>query len=85
MENAEDAENDLLMLEDEEEEVPFQMGETFMDGTQEEVNELLAQLKEELEGKRRKLEEERGEVEGKMKELKTQLYAKFGDNINLES
>ena len=85
MENAEDAENDLLMLDDEDEEVPFQMGEIFMDGTQDEVTELLAQLKEELEGKASKLKEERCEVEGKMKELKTQLYAKFGDNINLES
>merc|ERR1712202_60400 len=71
MENAEDAENDLPMLDDEDEEVPFQMGEIFMDGTQDEVTELLAQLKEKLEGKASKLKEERCEVEGKMKELKT--------------
>ena len=49
-----------------------------------EAQERLEEAKKSLQEQLVKLQESKTEVEEVMKSLKSQLYAKFGDNINLE-
>ncbi len=81
----EDAATDLMMLEDDEEKVPYQVGEVFVFLAQDEVQ-------DELEKRKSRLADEMSEIEAKidglksqMSDLKTHLYAKFGSAINLEA
>nr|XP_026694824.1 prefoldin subunit 4 [Ciona intestinalis] len=86
LQNIEDAGDDLLLLEDEDSEaIPYQLGEVFIQHNLEETQGLLEKEKDKYEQRMKQLKEEAGEIESMMKELKVQLYAKFGDNINLEA
>jgi len=85
LDNVEDAENDLLMLEDDDEMISFQIGEVFFEYNVDNTNTLLEKRKADLEDKMNELKEKESEVQKVMKDLKVQLYAKFEDNINLEA
>lgn len=85
LENIEDAENEIMMLDDEGDDIPFQIGEVFVENSPEATQELLDKLRDMLKQRAEDLESKEGEIVGIMKDLKTHLYAKFGDNINLES
>ncbi|XP_078492862.1 prefoldin subunit 4 [Ciona intestinalis] len=86
LQNIEDAGDDLMLLEDEDSEaIPYQLGEVFIQHNLEETQGLLEKEKDKYEQRMKQLKEEAGEIESMMKELKVQLYAKFGDNINLEA
>ena len=80
----EDASTDLMMLDDEEK-VPYQIGEVFVEMTQDEVQETMEANKEKVGEEVTKLEEKAEEIKGQMSDLKTHLYAKFGNAINLEA
>ncbi|KAA8894144.1 Prefoldin subunit-domain-containing protein [Sphaerosporella brunnea] len=73
-----------LELADEEELVPYKIGDSFFHLPLEEVQELLekstARIEEEIEEIENKLEKHRETME----ELKVELYAKFGKAINLD-
>ncbi len=81
----EDASTDLMMLEDDDEKVAYQIGEVFVDMTQDEIQSELEKNKETLEGEVTKLQEAASGIKSQMSDLKTHLYAKFGDAINLEA
>merc|ERR1712149_165039 len=81
----EDAGTDMMMLEDDDEKIPYQIGEVFVEMTQDEVQETLNKTKENLEAEVTKLEGQAEELKAQMSNLKTHLYAKFGNAINLEA
>jgi len=84
IDNAQDAEDDLLMLDDDDM-VSFQIGEVFFENNLETTQALLEKRKEELDDRMKQLKNKEAEVQKVMKELKVKLYAKFEDNINLEA
>ena len=81
----EDASTDLMMIEDDEEKVPYQIGEVFVSMRQDEIQENLEKNKERLQAEVAKFEEIGEEIKAQMSDLKTHLYAKFGNAINLEA
>ncbi len=70
---------------DEGEKIPFQIGEVFVLETPDTVLSLIETKKEEAEGSVKDIENKMDAVKGVMTDLKTHLYAKFGDAINLEA
>jgi prefoldin subunit 4 len=81
----EDASTDIMMVEDDEEKVNYQIGEVFIAMTQEEVQESIEKTKEQLLDDVKAIEEQADGIKAQMSDLKTHLYAKFGTNINLEA
>ncbi|KTA98324.1 Prefoldin subunit 4 [Nakaseomyces glabratus] len=73
-----------IELIDEDEEVQYKMGEVFVFLKQSKVVEQLEKDTEIIDEKISQLESKQDDLEERIKELKTSLYAKFGDNINLE-
>lgn len=63
----------------------FLVGEVFIHMGQEKVNEALEKAAEKLEEETSSVKKDIEEIEKLLSDLKVQLYAKFGDNINLES
>ncbi|QID87635.1 Prefoldin subunit 4 [Saccharomyces pastorianus] len=73
-----------IELIDEDEPVQYKVGDLFILMKQSKV---AAQLEEDaqlLEDKIQTLQDKQGEIDGRLDALKASLYAKFGDNINLE-
>ncbi len=81
----EDAATDLMMLEDDDEKVPYQIGEVFIQMSQDEVQENMEKTKDRLCDEVAQTEAKADTVKAAMSDLKTHLYAKFGDAINLEA
>eukprot|EP00250_Pteridium_aquilinum_P034258 c7310_g1_i1 orf=420-800(-) len=82
LENLEDASNELILTD--EDVVRYQLGEVFCHMPRDEVEERLEALKEENQRELEHLEEEKDTILGQMAKLKTILYGKFKDSINLE-
>ncbi|MCO5561114.1 hypothetical protein L7F22_014735 [Adiantum nelumboides] len=82
LENLEDASNELILTD--EDVVRYQLGEVFCHLPKDEVEERLEALKEENQKELERLEEEKDGVLKQMANLKTILYGKFKDSINLE-
>ena len=83
-----DATTDVEELEltcEEGEKVPYLVGEIFVMETPTDVQTLLEERKMELEQEVKGLEEKATAIRVVMSDLKTHLYAKFGDAINLEA
>jgi len=82
-----DASNDLeeFALTNEDEKIPFQIGEIFVLETPETAQTLIQQKKEDAEKVVVQIEAKVTAVRAVMTDLKTHLYAKFGDAINLEA
>ncbi|KAG7274583.1 hypothetical protein CRUP_029224 [Coryphaenoides rupestris] len=85
LQNLQDASDDLMMFDDDSLLIPYMIGDVFISHSQEETQEMLEAAKEAL-------EQEIKEVEGRVSvilqvlgSLKVELYAKFGNNINLEA
>ncbi|KAL5338456.1 Prefoldin subunit-domain-containing protein [Aspergillus crustosus] len=74
-----------LELADEDELVPYKIGDSFVHLPLEEAQTLLASSTEEIDSEVAKLEETLGEVRDEMQQLKVALYARFGRSINLET
>ena len=81
----EDASTDLMMLEDDEEKVPYQVGEVFIYLTQDEAQERIEKTKENVGDNVKSIDIKAQAVRDEMSALKSQLYAKFGSAINLEA
>ncbi|XP_005105817.1 prefoldin subunit 4 [Aplysia californica] len=83
LQNLTDAEDELMMAEGDEC-VPYQIGEVLVEMTMEEAQAELEKAKElcqqEIDGLKAKAEG----FKDTLSELKTALYAKFGNNINLD-
>ncbi|XP_077502859.1 prefoldin subunit 4 isoform X2 [Amblyomma americanum] len=81
--NLEDAADEILIVEDDIP-IPYQLGEVFVNLDSEEAQQMLEQAKAQNKERTAVLEEETRTIKGIMAELKSQLYNKFGNNINLE-
>ncbi|KMZ61741.1 putative Prefoldin subunit [Zostera marina] len=81
-ENLEDAENELMISD--EDVVRFQIGEVFAHMQKDDVENRLEEMKDEASKKLKRLEEEKALVVSQMDGLKNILYARFNDSINLE-
>ena len=83
-----DAETDIEEMAltcDEGAKVPYLVGEIFVMETPEDVQTFLEERKAEVEEEVKVLEEKAESIKAIMSDLKTHLYAKFGDAINLEA
>merc|ERR1712012_1018874 len=83
-----DATNDVeefSLTADDGEKIPYMVGEIFVKETPDDVLALLEAKKTEVKAEMKVLEEQATSIKGVMSDLKTHLYAKFGDAINLEA
>ncbi|CAH2351465.1 prefoldin subunit 4 [[Candida] railenensis] len=79
--------DDLLLeieLLDEDEKIQYKIGEVFVALKQEAAIARLEKSNEHIEGKIEDIDSNISELDEKLNELKSQLYARFGSNINLE-
>ncbi len=63
----------------------YQVGEVFVHASSDDTNEMLEKAKKKIDADIAELEEKRAAHVETLKDLKVQLYAKFGTNINLEA
>merc|ERR1719221_2462649 len=83
-----DAGNDVeefSLTSDEGEKIPYMVGEIFVKETPDDVLMLLDNKKADIKAEIKVMEEQATAIKGVMTDLKTHLYAKFGDAINLEA
>ncbi|EMF15367.1 prefoldin subunit 4 [Sphaerulina musiva SO2202] len=73
-----------LELADEEEKVPYKIGDSFFNLPVPEVQELLSAAVERIDREVSTVEEKLGEYREEMQTLKSELYGRFGKSINLE-
>merc|ERR1711976_1106395 len=85
LQNLEDAGDELLMAEDDTALIPYQIGEVFVHCTIDDTNQMLEESKERVNKEISGLETKAEEYQGILNDLKVKLYAKFGNNINLEA
>lgn len=85
LQNLQDASDDIMMFDDDALLVPYQIGDVFISHTQEETQEMLEAAKEVLEQEVKELEGKVSAIQQVLGDLKVHLYAKFGNNINLEA
>ncbi|KAI6793320.1 hypothetical protein KC367_g4532 [Hortaea werneckii] len=74
-----------LELADEEDKVPYKIGDTFFSMPLPEVQDLLSKSVEKINEDVSSLEEKLGGLREEMQELKAALYGRFGKSINLEA
>ncbi|KAM9855568.1 prefoldin subunit 4 [Aulostomus maculatus] len=85
LQNLQDASDDLMIFDDDSLLIPYQIGDVFICHTQEETQEMLEAAKETLEQEVKGLEDRVSAIQQVLGDLKVQLYAKFGNSINLEA
>ncbi|EAW07309.1 tubulin-binding prefolding complex subunit GIM3 [Aspergillus clavatus NRRL 1] len=74
-----------LELADEEELVPYKIGDAFFQLPLADAQSLLTTSSEQIDEQVSKLEETLGDVRDELQQLKVALYARFGRSINLET
>lgn len=85
LQNLEDAGDELMMLDDDTTPIPYRIGEIFIHLSSEETQEYLENAKSKIQDEVKSLESNTAEVKQLLADLKVKLYAKFGNNINLEA
>ncbi|NXC16140.1 PFD4 protein, partial [Corythaeola cristata] len=86
LQNLEDAFDDVMILEDGDVLlIPYQIGDVFISHSQEETQEMLEEAKKSLQEEIDALQSRVESIQKVLSDLKVQLYAKFGNNINLEA
>ncbi|XP_068695796.1 prefoldin subunit 4-like [Montipora capricornis] len=85
LQNIEDASDELMLLDDDTAPIPYRIGEVFIHLSSEETQDFLENAKSKLQEEIKTLESQSGEVKTILSDLKVKLYAKFGNNINLEA
>uniref|UniRef100_UPI0030B9D096 prefoldin subunit 4 isoform 2 n=1 Tax=Rattus norvegicus TaxID=10116 RepID=UPI0030B9D096 len=83
--NLEDACDDVMLADDDCLMIPYQIGDVFISHSQEETQEMLEDAKKTLQEEINALESRVASIQRVLADLKVQLYAKFGSNINLEA
>ncbi|XP_041454720.1 prefoldin subunit 4-like [Lytechinus variegatus] len=83
LQNLEDA-SDELVLGDDDASIPYQIGEVFFNQNLEDAQQSVEDAKTRMEEEIADLEGQGDVLKGELGDLKAQLYAKFGNNINLE-
>ncbi|XP_034188960.1 prefoldin subunit 4 [Osmia lignaria lignaria] len=84
LKNLEDACDEVVLFDDGAK-IPYYIGEVFIYEDMEKTHEYLEQLMEKKQAEIDNLESKCRDLKNMMSELKTQLYAKFGNRINLEA
>lgn len=84
MKNFEEACDEIALL-DEEEKIPYLVGEVFIYQNIEATQKSLDDAQKTTENEINDLKKELGKVKDLMKDLKAHLYGKFGSHINLEA
>ncbi|ETS77472.1 hypothetical protein PFICI_11346 [Pestalotiopsis fici W106-1] len=74
-----------LELADEDDLVPYKIGDAFFHVSLEQAQEMLATSTSNIEEEVSALEDRMGTVKDEMTQLKVELYARFGRSINLET
>ncbi|KAI0198848.1 Prefoldin subunit-domain-containing protein [Astrocystis sublimbata] len=74
-----------LELADEDENVPYKIGDAFFHIPLEQAQEMLATSSSRIEEEVSELEDKMGNTKDEMQQLKVELYARFGRSINLET
>ncbi|TGO37610.1 hypothetical protein BHYA_0093g00360 [Botrytis hyacinthi] len=74
-----------LELADEDDMIPYKIGDSFISLPLPEVQELLTKSTESIEGEVTMVEEKLSIIREEMTQLKVELYARFGRSINLET
>lgn len=74
-----------MLLDDDTAPIPYRIGEVFIHLSSEETQDFLENAKSKLQEEIKTLESQSGEVKTILSDLKVKLYAKFGNNINLEA
>ncbi|XP_074867601.1 prefoldin subunit 4 isoform X1 [Carettochelys insculpta] len=86
LQNLEDACDDIMMIDDDDSIlIPYQIGDVFISHSQDETQEMLEEAKKNLQEEIEALESRVESIQRVLSDLKVQLYAKFGNNINLEA
>ncbi|KAM6221088.1 prefoldin subunit 4-like [Rhynchocyon petersi] len=85
LQNLEDACDDIMMVNDNSVMIPYQVSDVFMRHFQEKTQEMLEDVKKNLQGEIDALESRVESIQRVLVDLKVQLYAKFGSKINLEA
>merc|ERR1712147_354842 len=80
----EDAGDELLMVDDEDALIPVHIGEVFLHLGKDETELYIEETKGSVENELTSLDEQMKAYDQELNDLKVQLYAKFGTNINLE-
>jgi prefoldin subunit 4 len=73
-----------LELADEDEKVPYRVGESFFHVPVEKAQEMLQKAQERVDDEVSVLEDKMSAVQDEMTKLKVELYARFGKGINLD-
>jgi len=84
LQNLTDAEDELLMVEDDTALIPYMIGEVLVEMTTDEVTAQLEKAKQVCQDNMDQLKSKMDGYKDTLSELKTSLYAKFGSNINLD-
>ncbi|KAF4126392.1 prefoldin subunit 4 [Geosmithia morbida] len=74
-----------LELADEDEKIQYKIGDSFFHVPLEQAQEMLGSATERTEEESDALEEKLSKIQDEMKQLKVELYARFGKQINLET
>lgn len=74
-----------LELADEDDKVPYKIGDSFLNLPVSQVQELLGDATTKIDGEVGALETKLGTLREEMETLKVALYARFGRSINLEN
>ncbi|CAH1784711.1 unnamed protein product [Owenia fusiformis] len=82
--NLEDAGDELMMLDDDSALIPYQIGEVFVESSLDDTNQMLEDAKAKTNQAISDLDKKGDSYRKVLSDLKVQLYAKFGNNINLE-
>ncbi|KAG8510594.1 Prefoldin subunit 4 [Galemys pyrenaicus] len=85
LQNLEDACEDIMLADDDCLMIPYQIGDVFISHSQEETQDMLEEAKKNLQEEIDALESRVESIQRVLADLKVQLYAKFGSNINLEA
>ncbi|XP_033754637.1 prefoldin subunit 4-like [Pecten maximus] len=85
LQNLEDAADEILMLEDGDDAIPYQIGEVFVSLNAETTAEMLEKGKERVQEEMKDIDAQSEVHKQILQDLKVELYAKFGNNINLEA
>lgn len=84
LQNLNDANQDVEELELSEDSFPFQLGEVFVEMSGEQIGDMITTYKNKVNKEISGLKEKAVDIEESMKDLKGELYGKFGSAINLE-
>lgn len=76
---------DEIALFDDEEKIPYLVGEIFIYQDLETTQQCLAEAKQRIEDEIKKFKSDSTEIKEQMNDLKSHLYGKFGSHINLEA